>query len=64
MVVAAAGNNGRYLNLNEGYGTIVVPGNDPYVITVGDHDGTDTDAGRRPDCQLQFERSDHTRSYL
>lgn len=30
VVVAAAGNSGR-----NGYGTIIAPGNDPYVITVG-----------------------------
>ena len=36
IVVVAAGNDGRDLNLNgEGYGTINAPGNDPYVITVG-----------------------------
>jgi serine protease AprX len=36
VVVVAAGNNGRNLNLNsEGYGTINAPGNDPYAITVG-----------------------------
>ena len=36
VVVVAAGNDGRDLNLNaEGYGTIEAPGNDPYVITVG-----------------------------
>jgi serine protease AprX len=34
VVVAAAGNNGRYAPTN-GFGTIVVPGNDPAVITVG-----------------------------
>jgi len=34
VVVAAAGNNGRYLPTN-GFGTVVVPGNDPSVITVG-----------------------------
>jgi serine protease AprX len=34
VVVAAAGNNGRYLP-TDGFGTIVVPGNDPSVITVG-----------------------------
>jgi serine protease AprX len=34
VVVAAAGNNGRYAPTN-GFGTIVVPGNDPSVITVG-----------------------------
>jgi serine protease AprX len=34
VVVAAAGNNGRYA-LTNGFGTIVVPGNDPSVITVG-----------------------------
>jgi len=36
VVVVAAGNDGRDLNLNaEGYGTIEAPGNDPYVVTVG-----------------------------
>src|SRR5580658_3686132 len=35
VVVVAAGNNGRYLPTS-GYGTITSPGNDPYVITVGD----------------------------
>lgn len=36
VVVVAAGNDGRDLNLNaEGYGTINSPGNDPYAITVG-----------------------------
>ena len=36
VVVVAAGNDGRDLNLNpEGYGTIDAPGNDPYVLTVG-----------------------------
>ena len=36
VVVVAAGNDGRNLNLNpDGYGTINAPGNDPYVITVG-----------------------------
>jgi serine protease AprX len=36
VVVVAAGNAGRDLNLNgEGYGTIEAPGNDPYAITVG-----------------------------
>ncbi len=34
VVVAAAGNEGRYA-LTDGFGTIVVPGNDPSVITVG-----------------------------
>jgi serine protease AprX len=35
-VVVAAGNYGRdNSNGNQGYGTITVPGNDPYVITVG-----------------------------
>jgi serine protease AprX len=34
VVVAAAGNEGRYLP-TDGFGTIVVPGNDPSVITVG-----------------------------
>jgi serine protease AprX len=36
VVVAAAGNLGRDNSMDEhGYGTIVAPGNDPYVITVG-----------------------------
>ena len=36
VVVIAAGNDGRDLNLNpEGYGTIDSPGNDPYALTVG-----------------------------
>ena len=36
VVVVAAGNAGRDNSLhNHGYGTITVPGNDPYVITVG-----------------------------
>src|SRR5712691_8539582 len=36
VVVVAAGNYGRdNSNGNNGYGTITVPGNDPYVITVG-----------------------------
>lgn len=36
LVVVAAGNDGRNLNLNpEAYGTIEAPGNDPYVLTVG-----------------------------
>ena len=36
VVVVAAGNEGRNNSLNtNGYGTIMVPGNDPYVITVG-----------------------------
>jgi serine protease AprX len=36
VVVAAAGNYGRDNSMDEhGYGTIVAPGNDPYVITVG-----------------------------
>jgi serine protease AprX len=36
VVVVAAGNDGRNLNLNsEGYGTIDAPGNDPYALTVG-----------------------------
>jgi serine protease AprX len=34
VVVAAAGNNGRYA-ATDGFATIVVPGNDPAVITVG-----------------------------
>jgi serine protease AprX len=34
VVVVAAGNMGRYPDTN-GYATITVPGNDPYVITVG-----------------------------
>src|SRR2546425_1042793 len=36
VVVVAAGNYGRDNSYgNNGYGTITVPGNDPYVITVG-----------------------------
>jgi len=36
VVVVAAGNAGRDTSLNtNGYATITVPGNDPYVITVG-----------------------------
>lgn len=36
VVVVAAGNSGRNNSLGtHGYGTIGVPGNDPYVITVG-----------------------------
>ncbi len=36
VVVVAAGNAGRDTTLNtNGYATITVPGNDPYVITVG-----------------------------
>jgi serine protease AprX len=36
VVVVAAGNSGRDNTFSEnGYGTINVPGNDPYVITVG-----------------------------
>src|SRR5437016_9167359 len=36
VVLAAAGNQGRNNSGGtEGYGTIAVPGNDPYVITVG-----------------------------
>ena len=36
VVVVAAGNEGRNNSAgNEGYGTILAPGNDPYVITVG-----------------------------
>ncbi len=36
VVVVAAGNYGRDNSLNtQGYATITVPGNDPYVITVG-----------------------------
>jgi serine protease AprX len=34
VVVAASGNNGRY-GATDGFGTVVVPGNDPSVITVG-----------------------------
>src|SRR5215469_525361 len=43
VVVVAAGNYGRFEE-TEGYGTITVPGNDPYVITVGamNTHGTDT----------------------
>src|SRR5579872_7468818 len=36
VVVVAAGNNGRDNSQNtNGYGTVMAPGNDPYVITVG-----------------------------
>ncbi len=36
VVVAAAGNDGRETGFGvEGYSTITVPGNDPYVVTVG-----------------------------
>ena len=36
VVVTAAGNSGRSnVNGSNGYGTIIAPGNDPYVITVG-----------------------------
>jgi serine protease AprX len=36
VVVVAAGNEGRNNTAgNEGYGTVLAPGNDPYVITVG-----------------------------
>ncbi|HEY1240027.1 MAG TPA: S8 family peptidase [Bryobacteraceae bacterium] len=36
VVVSAAGNSGRDNTYgNNGYGTILAPGNDPYVITVG-----------------------------
>lgn len=36
VVVVAAGNDGRdYSGGTHGYGTILAPGNDPYVITVG-----------------------------
>jgi len=36
VVVTAAGNSGRDNSLGtNGYGTIIAPGNDPYVITVG-----------------------------
>ena len=47
VVVVSAGNNGRDNSMNtSGYGTISVPGNDPYVITVGAFSthGTDTTA--------------------
>jgi serine protease AprX len=43
VVVAAAGNYGRNDNAgNSGYATITVPGNDPYVITVGAMKDNDT----------------------
>lgn len=36
VVVVAAGNDGRDNSVgNQGYGTILAPGNDPYVLTVG-----------------------------
>ena len=44
VVVVAAGNYGRDNTMNtSGYGTITVPGNDPYVITVGATNTHDTD---------------------
>ena len=44
VVVVAAGNYGRDNTMNtNGYGTITVPGNDPYVITVGATNTHDTD---------------------
>lgn len=43
VVVVAAGNDGRDLVLNnEGYGTINAPGNDPYAITVGAANSSNT----------------------
>jgi serine protease AprX len=43
VVVVAAGNDGRDNSFgNEGYGTILSPGNDPYVITVGSMKGMGT----------------------
>src|ERR1019366_8428902 len=43
VVVVAAGNGGRDNTLgNQGYGTILSPGNDPYVITVGAMKAMDT----------------------
>src|ERR1700684_4064968 len=47
VVGAAVGNNGRYLP-TDGFGTIVVPGNDPSVITVG-ADMTELTATRADD---------------
>src|SRR5579864_1139530 len=44
VVVVAAGNYGRDNTMNTGgYGTVTVPGNDPYVITVGATNTHDTD---------------------
>lgn len=44
VVVVAAGNFGRDNSMNtSGYGTVTVPGNDPYVITVGATNTHDTD---------------------
>jgi serine protease AprX len=43
FVVVSAGNNGRNNAAGtNGYGTITVPGNDPYVITVGSLNGMGT----------------------
>ncbi len=43
VVVVAAGNGGRDNSYGrEGYGTILAPGNDPYVITVGAMKANDT----------------------
>jgi serine protease AprX len=45
VVVVAAGNDGRDLNMNpEGYGTINSPGDDPYALTVGAMNTMDTAA--------------------
>ena len=62
VVVAAAGNDGRFGPTN-GFGTIGVPANDPAVITVGATMTEDRDAGRRHDRQLQLQRSDRGRSH-
>ncbi len=48
-----------------GYGTIVAPGNDPYVITVGAmNDMGTTSRARRPDRQLQLQGPHRDRSHL
>jgi serine protease AprX len=54
VVVTAAGNDGRDNSLNtHGYGTINVPGNDPYVITVGAMKTMDT-PGRSDDVIASY----------
>jgi serine protease AprX len=42
VVVAAAGNHGRYQNGSDAYGGVTAPGNAPWVLTVGasNHTGT------------------------
>jgi subtilisin family serine protease len=64
VVVVAAGNDERDNSLGtQGYGTITVPGNDPYVITVGAMKSEDT-ATRIDDLiELQFQRPHADRSH-